>query len=112
VRTKHFFDLWWGNSWANGFILLPGGTGSLEEFFEIITWNQLGLQQKPCGVLNIAGYYDHLFKFLDHAVSEQFLKPQLCQTIITATTAQELLGAFANYQPSTGPKWIKTANQT
>ncbi len=97
---------------ADGFILLPGGTGSLEEFFEIITWTQLGLQQKPCGILNVADYYNHLFKFLDHAVTAQFLKPQLRQTIMAAERPQELLAMFANYQPSAEPKWIKSTTQT
>ena len=51
---------------ADGFIALPGGIGTLEELFEVVTWSQLGLQPKPCGLLNVAGYYDHLLAFLDH----------------------------------------------
>ena len=60
---------------ADAFIALPGGFGTLEEFCEILTWTQLGLQRKPAGLLNVEGYYDHLLKLFDHAVKEQFVKP-------------------------------------
>lgn len=59
---------------SDGFIMLPGGTGSLDEFFEIITWARLGLHNKPCGILNMNGYYDYLLQFLDHAVGQGFMK--------------------------------------
>jgi len=59
---------------ADGFIALPGGPGTLEEFFEVFTWNQIGLLQKPCGILNINGYYDKLIELFDHMVSEKFLQ--------------------------------------
>lgn len=60
---------------AEGFMALPGGLGTLEELFEILTWAQLGMHQKPCAILNVQGYYDHLLSFLQHAVKEAFLKP-------------------------------------
>lgn len=59
---------------ADGFVALPGGLGTIEKLFEVLTWAQLGVHQKPCGLLSICGYYDQLSGFLDHAVSEQFLK--------------------------------------
>jgi len=60
---------------ADAFIALPGGYGTLEEFCEVLTWTQLGLQRKPCGILNVEGYFDHLLKLFDHAVTERFLRP-------------------------------------
>ena len=60
---------------ADAFIALPGGYGTFEEFCEVLTWTQLGLQRKPCGILNVEGYYDRLLALFDHALSEQFLKP-------------------------------------
>jgi len=60
---------------SDGFIAMPGGYGTFEEFCEILTWTQLGLQQKPCGLLNVEGFYDHLLNLFDHAVAEQFVKP-------------------------------------
>ncbi len=59
-----------------GFIALPGGIGTMEEFFEVLSWAQLGIHQKPCGLLNIDGYYDALVEFLDHAAAEDFVKPK------------------------------------
>jgi hypothetical protein len=61
---------------ADGFIAMPGGIGTLEEFFEVLSWAQLGMHNKPCALLNAAGYYQPLIEFLDHAVAEDFLKPK------------------------------------
>jgi uncharacterized protein (TIGR00730 family) len=60
---------------ADGFATLPGGFGTLEEFTEVVSWRLLGLHQKPCGLLNVAGYFDGLLRFLDYAVSQQFINP-------------------------------------
>lgn len=60
---------------SDAFIALPGGYGTFEEFCEVLTWAQLGRQRKPCGILNVDGYYDRLLSLFDHAVDEQFLKP-------------------------------------
>src|ERR1041384_3548938 len=70
---------------SDAFIALPGGFGTFEEFCEILTWTQLGLQRKPCGILNVAGYYDHLLKLFDHAVAERFLKPEHRGIVISDT---------------------------
>lgn len=76
---------------ADGFISLPGALGTLDELFEVATWAQLGLQPKPNGLLNIAGYYDLLLEFLDHAASERFLRPQHRQLLLAASNAEALL---------------------
>lgn len=91
---------------ADGFIALPGGIGTLEELFEIWTWAQLGFHQKPCGLLNIAGYYDALLEFLDHVATEQFVKPQDRQMLIVETDPIALLNKYAHYQPPPVKAWL------
>lgn len=91
---------------ADGFIALPGGIGTLEELFEIWTWAQLGFHQKPCGLLNIAGYYDALLQFLDHVATEQFVKPQDRQMLIVETDPIALLNKYAHYQPPPVKAWL------
>ena len=76
---------------SDGFIALPGGMGTLEEFFEITTWAQLGLHHKPCGLLNVAGYYDKLIEFLDQAMQEGFIKPIHRALMTVASDADSLL---------------------
>lgn len=85
---------------AEGFIALPGGLGTFEELFEVLTWAQLGLHQKPCGVLNVNGYYDHLVSFLDHAVEEMFIKAAHKQMLMVAESPEKLLEGFLDYRPS------------
>lgn len=92
---------------SDGFIALPGGVGTLEEIFEIWTWAQLGFHAKPCGLLNVAGYYDALTTFLDHTVAEQFVKPAHRATLMVEHTPDTLLERFASYQPPTVHKWIE-----
>ena len=94
---------------SDGFIALPGGCGTLEELFEVITWGQLGLHQKPCGLLNISGYYDGLLAFLDHAVAERFLRHEHARMVTTAGAVGELLDRMAAYQASAVAKWIDRA---
>lgn len=91
---------------ADGFIALPGGFGTLEEFCEILTWAQLGLHQKPCGLLNVEGYFDPLLKLFDQAVTEEFLKPALRSLVLEATNPEHLLDLFASYKPTIVNKWI------
>ena len=69
-RKKMMYDL------SDAFLIFPGGMGTLDELFEILTWKQIGLHQKPIALLNINGYYDHLLKFLDHAVEQKLIKPE------------------------------------
>jgi uncharacterized protein (TIGR00730 family) len=91
---------------SDGFIAMPGGVGTLEELFEIWTWAQLGLHSKPCGVLNIAGYFDKLLEFLQHCVSEQFVKPAHGEMLLAASDPQQLLRQFFDYQAPLVTKWI------
>ncbi|HKE44209.1 MAG TPA: TIGR00730 family Rossman fold protein [Steroidobacteraceae bacterium] len=95
---------------SEGFIALPGGLGTLEEFFEVLTWAQLGLHPKPCGLLNVSGYYDRLLQFLDFTVEERFVKSQHRGLVITSTSPAELLERLANYRPPQVEKWIDRAS--
>ena len=89
-----------------GFIALPGGLGTMEEFFEVLTWSQLGLHAKPCGLLNVSGYFDPLLAFLDSTVSERFVKSEHRALVITSTSPTELLARLAAYRPPHVEKWI------
>jgi uncharacterized protein (TIGR00730 family) len=91
---------------AEGFVALPGGVGTLEELFETWTWAQLGLHKKPCGLLNIAGYYDKLAAFLDHTVEEAFMQPQHRTMLIIERDPAALLDRYANYVAPEVSKWI------
>jgi uncharacterized protein (TIGR00730 family) len=91
---------------SDGFIALPGGWGTIEEIFEMLTWAQLGFHQKPCGLLNISGYYDHLFTFLEHAIDQRFVREEYRPMIMMEQTADDLLDRYLKYQPPTVKKWI------
>ena len=93
------------NELSDGFIALPGGFGTLDEFFEILTWSQLGIHGKACGLLNVAGYYDNLLRMLDHAVAEKFLRPGHRQLVLAETEVEALLQRLAGFAPSTLGKW-------
>ncbi|PVB61034.1 TIGR00730 family Rossman fold protein [Labrenzia sp. 011] len=91
---------------SDGFVALPGGVGTLEEIFEVWTWGQLGYHRKPCGFLNIAGYYDHLIAFLDHQTQEGFTRKAMRDMAIFADGPEELIERFKSYTPPSSPKWI------
>lgn len=91
---------------SDGFIALPGGLGTFEELFEVLIWEQLGFHQKPVGLLNVCGYYDDLTSFIDHAVSEQFVKEDHRDMLIIEENPQELIARFNNYEPPDVEKWI------
>jgi uncharacterized protein (TIGR00730 family) len=91
---------------SDAFVALPGGFGTLDEFFEALTWGQLGLHEKPCAFLNVAGYFDGLLTFIDHAVDERFLRAEQRDSLIVATDPAALLDAIARYQPTHVEKWI------
>ncbi len=92
---------------ADAFIALPGGLGTLDEMFEVLTWGQLSFHVKPCGFLNVDAYYDPLLAFLDHAVTERFISPDHRAMILTADSPAALLARFADYQPPNLEKWIR-----
>jgi len=79
---------------SDGFIALPGGIGTMEEFFEVLSWAQLGIHNKPCGLLNVSGYYDPLIEFLDHAVSQDFVKPKHRALLLVESEPAILLDRF------------------
>jgi uncharacterized protein (TIGR00730 family) len=87
---------------ADGFIALPGGIGTMEGFFEIVTWGQLGIHAKPSGLLNVAGYFDPLVAFLDGAVKEGFLKKEHREQILIDTDPVTLLDRVLAYAPKEG----------
>jgi len=91
---------------ADGFVALPGGIGTLEEFFEIWTWAQLGMHDKPCGLLNIAGYFDPLLEFLDRAVAEKFVREVHRKMVVVESDPVTLLARFEAYEPPRVVKWI------
>jgi uncharacterized protein (TIGR00730 family) len=84
---------------CDAFIALPGGFGTLEEFCEVVTWTQLGLHAKPCGILNILGYYSPLLAMFDHAVEERFLKPENRALVMARESPADLLQALEDWSP-------------
>ena len=94
---------------SDAFIALPGGLGTLEELFEVLTWAQLGLHRKPAGLLNVNGYFDGLLGFLDHAVTERFLKAQQRAMLVVSPTVDDLLEQLHDCHPPHVDKWIDRA---
>jgi uncharacterized protein (TIGR00730 family) len=84
---------------ADAFLALPGGFGTFEEFFEILTWTQLGLQRKACGLLNVDGYYDPLLRLADQALAEGFLRAPHREMLLCDTDAARILDRLSEYQP-------------
>jgi uncharacterized protein (TIGR00730 family) len=92
---------------SDAFVALPGGIGTLEELVEVFTWSQLGLHRKPCGLLDVEGYYEELAAFLDHAVRERFLREEHRTTLIVEREPAALLERMRAYRPDAiQPKWI------
>ena len=94
---------------ADAFVALPGGLGTLEELFEVWTWAQLGIHAKPCGVLNVAGFFDPLLAFLDHAVAERFVREAHRAMMLVETEPDALLARMAAYRAPAVPKWLSEA---
>jgi len=93
-------------SLSDGFIALPGGLGTLEELAEALTWSQLGLHRKPCGVINLGGYFDPLIAFLDRAVEEGFMRPESRRMLLVADRPAALLDAFEAYEAPVVRRWL------
>lgn len=91
---------------ADGFIAMPGGAGTLEELFEVWTWGQLQYHAKPCGFLNVSGYFDGLIRFLKHSVQEAFIRKAHVDMLIVESDPHRLLDRFERYQPPVVEKWI------
>lgn len=90
---------------SDGFVALPGGWGTIEETFEILTWAQLGFHDKPCGLLNVGGYFDRLLEFLDHTEQEGFLRPQNRAMLLSDDTSAGLIQQFERYTAPRVDKW-------
>ncbi|NQY30252.1 MAG: LOG family protein, partial [Flavobacteriaceae bacterium] len=91
---------------SDGIVALPGGFGTLEELFEMLTWAQLGLHKKPIGILNINGFYDDLLSFIEVMIEKELLKHSYKQLLLVANTAEELLEKMNGFQPLPVPKWM------
>ena len=91
---------------ADGFLALPGGFGTFEEFCEVLTWSQLGLHQKPCGLLNVNGYYRPLLDMFNHAVEERFLKPENRRIVIADNGIPGIIEAMSSWRPVPVEKWL------
>lgn len=100
-RKLKMYDL------SDGIIMLPGGFGTLEEFFEMLTWAQLGLHAKPIGILNVNGFYDSLMQMLKHMVQSGFVKKENYDMIVVNSSIRELLNEMKHYKPTQVKKWIQ-----
>ncbi len=96
---------------SEGFIALPGGFGTLEELFEILTWGQLGLHKHPIGILNSNNYYDDLLNMMDKMVKKGLLRSSNMKLVLVATTIEDLINKMRNFEPIEVPKWMNK-NQT
>ena len=92
---------------SDGFLAMPGGLGTLEELFEIWTWGQLGLHRKPYGMLNVNGYFTPLLTFLDHAVTEQFFRPEYRALLVVDTQPAALIARMEAMEPPPLPRWVQ-----
>jgi hypothetical protein len=91
---------------ADGFVALPGGLGTLEEFCEILTWAQLGIHQKPAGLLDVGGYFQPLLSFLDHIVYERFMRPEHRAMVLVEEEPEQLIAAIQRHRPAEQKKWL------
>jgi uncharacterized protein (TIGR00730 family) len=98
-------------SLADAFIALPGGFGTLEEFAEAVTWTQLGLQAKPCGLLNVDGFYDGLLGFLAHALAEEFLRPTHSEIVLADADPSMLLDRLAAWNAPAVTRWLSAGQE-
>jgi uncharacterized protein (TIGR00730 family) len=96
---------------ADGFIALPGGLGTLEEFCEVATWTQLGFHKKACGLLNIDGFYNGLLSFFNHAMKEKFIRPEHRSIILAEVNPVELIEKLSQFEVPTVHKWIDRDQQ-
>jgi len=102
IRKAMMYDL------SDAFIALPGGYGTIDEMVEILTWSQLGLNGKPCGILNVNGYFDHLLAFFDHAVKEGFVKEEHRAMLLVDDSPESLLDRFSSYKLPKVDKWLSS----
>lgn len=96
---------------SDAFVALPGGIGTFEELFEVWTWGQLGLHKKPCGLLNIAGFFDKLLEFLTATAADGFMHAEHLQMLATATDGAELITRLEAYEPPDVARWLRRESQ-
>jgi uncharacterized protein (TIGR00730 family) len=96
---------------SDAFIALPGGWGTLDELFEVLTWGQLGLHRKPCGVLNVTRYFDRLLSFLEHSIAEGFVRPEYRSMLSVSDSPETLLDMLSASRAASAPveKWFDRA---
>ena len=94
------------NDLSDGFVALPGGFGTLEEFFEVLSWAQLGIHAKPCALLDVDGFWGPLDSLLDHAVDEGFVHPDHRSLVLTESDPAQLLDAMGRHSPPGTKKWL------
>lgn len=92
---------------SDAFVAMPGAFGTFDELFEVLTWNQLGIVQKPVGLFNVKGFFDPLLRMLDHSVGERFLRPEHREMLLVSGDFPDLLRRMEEYRPVTAPKWIE-----
>src|SRR3954447_25522665 len=90
---------------SDGFIAMPGGVGTFEEFCEVLTWAQLGIHLKPCGLLNVENYYEPLLALFNHAVAEGFIRPEHRSLVLESDKPEQLIELLESYQPPQLDKW-------
>jgi len=96
---------------SDAFVMLPGGFGTLDEFFEALAWSQLGLHAKPCGILNVNGFFDPLLELFEAATQQRFLRPEHRDMVVTDTEADSLLDRLASWTPVTVDKLLDHAQR-
>jgi len=96
---------------ADAFVMLPGGFGTLDEFFEALTWTQLGVHEKPCGILDVDGYFEHLLRFLDTTVANRFVHPDHAAMVVAESDPNRLLDRLSEWQPPPVEKWLDRPNR-
>ncbi|MEI8052008.1 MAG: TIGR00730 family Rossman fold protein [Actinomycetes bacterium] len=96
---------------SDAFIMLPGGFGTLDEFFEVVTWTQLGVHAKPCGILDVEGYFSHLERFLDHAAAEGLIRPEHRAMIIVDADPESLLNRLEGWEPTDAHRWLQPSER-
>jgi hypothetical protein len=106
VRTMHERKALMADR-ADAFLALPGGFGTMDELFEIITWAQLGFHRKPIALLNVKGFFDPLLAFIDHLAEEGFIKPEHRQVLLVGTRPDALLDTLMTYEPPLVDKWVE-----